>query len=259
MKNVSIVLLAALTLASCQSNTSGTVTYTVEQPESVCIDTNILNQMGVQHRRFIVADKETWLLKYTKPVEASNIYTLSYFYSWPPIGEDCSDDSKWFQVDSIQAQMTNSNTQTLGIQEFTAGTSMDKLNQPDSRLIDINFDGYPDIEMGLNEVSGNANEMRRYFVYNPEKEAFENGMDLVNFRRDSEAKFLYTHWSGGQAGRIGAREWFSFVGYDSIRLEKAINSDFDRELEAYVVETIELNAEGNYETRVDTVTFDEWN
>ncbi|MFK8056269.1 MAG: hypothetical protein AB8F78_09150 [Saprospiraceae bacterium] len=100
--------------------------------------------------------------------------------------------------------------------------------------------------------------MRSYFIYNPEKGAFEHGMDLVNLRLDIKAKLVYNSSNGGHAGRISGRTWSSFVGYDSIRLEKAINSDFNRELEAYVVETIELSSEGIYETTVDTVTHEDW-
>ena len=229
----------------------------ITQPERLCIDTNVLNQMGVLHRRILEADKETWLLKFTKPVEGSNISTLSYFYSWPPIGKDCSDDSRWFQVDSIQVQLTDQRSHTLKILKHTAGTGIDGLNAPDSRLIDINFDGYPDVDIGLNEVSGVTNEIRSYFVFNPTKSSFENGIELANVGLDKEAKLLYTSWSGGHAGRISNREWSSFVGYDSIRLEKSIQSDFDKGLEAYVVKTTTISAAGDYETKVDTMNYED--
>lgn len=214
--------------------------------------------MDIEHQRITELDKEIWILKYTRPVDAPNITSLSYFYSCVIKPEDCNKNKKWFQVDSIQAELKDGNVQALILQMHTAGTNLEGLNTPDSKLIDINFDGYPDVDMGLNEISGNSNEMRRYFVFNPEKEVFENGMDLVNLSLDKEAKLIYNTSSGGHAGRISGREWSTFVGYDSLRLEKAINSDFDRKLEAYVVETIELNAEGNYETKIDTVKYEDW-
>lgn len=237
---------------------SDTISDSTIHKNKLCIDTLLLNQMQIQHHRTIKEGKETWILKYTKPVEARNITTLSYFYSWPPLGEDCAKNNKWFQVDSIQVQLTNSKIQTLKIQEFTAGTSLNKLNAPDSKLIDVNFDGYADVEMGLNEVSGSSNEMRSYYVFNPEKGAFENGIDLANLRLEEEAKLLYTSWSGGHAGRISGRTWSSFVGYDSIRLEKAINSDYNNELDAYIIETVELSATGRYETVIDSVKREDW-
>jgi len=214
--------------------------------------------MDVQHRRIDNADKEAWVFKFTKPVEASYISHLSYFYSWPPIGEGCEQENKWFQVDSIQVQLTEGKFQTLKIQKHAAGSDLNGLNKPDSKLVDINFDEYPDVDMGLNEVSGNSNELRTYFVFNPRKGKFETGIDLANLGVDNEAKLLYTTWSGGHAGRIGGRESLSFVGYDSIRLDKSVQRDYNKNLEAYTVNTTTLTLAGNYETVVDTMTYVEW-
>lgn len=112
--------------------------------------------------------------------------------------------------------------------------------------------------MGLNEASGVTNEVRTFFVFNLEKGRFENDIDLANVGLDNEAKIIYTIWSGGHAGRISSREWSTFVGYDSIRMVKEIQSDFDKKLSAYIIETKELNAAGIYRTITDTLSANDW-
>ncbi|MFK8056268.1 MAG: hypothetical protein AB8F78_09145 [Saprospiraceae bacterium] len=153
MKLVFLNIVVFLLLTSCQTSTpesarttptlKGAINETAklkEQPNSPCIDTSLLNQMNVQHRTILEVDKETWVLKFTKPVEASNITTLSYFYSCNIKPKDCNDTNKWFQVDSIQVQQSGGEIQTLNIQANTAGTNLEGLNTPNSKLIDVNFD-----------------------------------------------------------------------------------------------------------------------
>ena len=220
---------------------------------NLCIDTILLNEMNIKHSSLIESNIEVWQLEYTKYYNEDNFKSISYIYSCEFNPKNCKEKINWFQLDSIKIQLSKTDIQMIIIDKFLSSSNLNNLNKPNSKLVDINFDGIQDFDLGLNEVSGVTNELRKYFIFNPNKARFEGGIDLANLGIDTENKILYSSWSGGHAGRIGTRIWSNIFEYDSLRTEKSIHNEYDKKLDSYIIETVKLNSEEEYETTIDTV------
>ena len=110
-----------------------------------------------------------------------------------------------------------------------------------------------DFDLALNEISGATNEIRRYFIYNPSERKFEEGIDIANLGIDTSQNLIYNSWNGGHAGKISTRIWSKIVNYKELKTVKKIKSDYNSDLQSYIVETTDLNVNGQYNIRFDTI------
>jgi hypothetical protein len=223
----------------------------IEQITTTCLDTIELSNRKIKYSKYHNFNK--WVLSWQKSVDQGKISSLVYFYSAKLKSDNCIKPIDYFSLDSIQIEFTEREIQTIEIEKFSSFSTFENLSKPNSKLLDINFDGLIDFDLGLNEISGATNEMRRYYVYNPIKNEFEKGLDIANLGIDSTNRLLYNSWSGGHAGKISTRIWSDIINYDSLRTIKEINSDYHKEIDSYVIRTSQLNKEKEYSVSIDTV------
>jgi len=224
----------------------------VKSFDTLCIDTIKLNSLEVKHFR-IKNDKEReWVLSKRIEFQQINLKSIDYYFS-AKSKTKCLKPINYFYLDSLKLELKDSKIQTIQLSEFESGSTLEKLAKPNSKLIDLNFDGIMDFDLALTEVSGATNELRRYFIYNPIKEQFEEGIDIANVGLDTLQKLIYNSWSGGHTGKISTRIWSKISNYDELKTVKEIKSDFSQELDSYIVKTSEIKNDGKYSIKIDTI------
>jgi len=224
----------------------------VKSFDTLCIDTIKLNSLEVKHFR-IKNDKEReWVLSKRIEFQQINLKSIDYYFS-ARSKTKCLKPINYFYLDSLKLELKDSKIQTIQLSEFESGSTLEKLAKPNSKLIDLNFDGIMDFDLALTEVSGATNELRRYFIYNPIKEQFEEGIDIANVGLDTLQKLIYNSWSGGHTGKISTRIWSKISNYDELKTVKEIKSDFSQELDSYIVKTSEIKNDGKYSIKIDTI------
>ena len=220
--------------------------------EQICLDTTKLNKSEVKHRLVKRGKKNEWILSKKVIFSKENLPSVIYYYS-AESKVTCDKPINYFAIDSLRIELEGSHFQTLKLPKFESSSTLDKLAKPDSKLIDLNFDGLMDFDLGLNERSGATNEIRRYFIYNPIKGVFEEGIDIANMGIDTSQNLIYNSWNGGHTGKISTRIWSKINNYTELKTVKEIKSDYNKELESYIVKTSELKNDGKYSIKIDTI------
>ncbi len=226
--------------------------YIDKSDETPCLDTTKLNSLKLKYKQVSNANSIKWVITKRIDFRKSNLMSCVYYYSADSMTK-CKKPIDYFYLDSLKLKLADSRYQIIKLSEFESGSSLDNLENPNSKLIDLNFDGIDDLDLGLNEVSGATNELRRYFIYNPRKAKFENGIDVSNVRVDTSQNLIYNSWNGGHAGKISKRIWSKIINYKELITVKEISSDYNQRLDSYIVETSELNDDGKYRINIDTI------
>jgi hypothetical protein len=186
---------------------------------------------------------------YNKP----ELKTTRTFYSTIAIKDNCDKVVDYYHLDSIQIEsITNQETLILG---GTISSKVNELAKNRIEFVDLNFDGYYDLSIYLDLVSGDQNSIHRYFLYNPNTGSYRTSLDLTNIQLDTINKIIKSHSNAGHAGMLGHERWMDFVGFDSLRVIKHLDKDLNREIEAYIYTTKEL-IDSSYVTKIDTIPFE---
>jgi len=260
--NTKYILLLLLLNSACQSRASKefegqsaketnldlTKNIRVTVPMNVCLDTLELNRLDISY--WLNDDNKEWVLSTRSNFEEKNVRSITYFYS---ARSQCKKPTDYFTTDSLRIAINPTLSQTIQVDKFESSSSFSNLANPNSRLIDINFDGHMDIDLALNDRSGVTNELRQYFIFNPTKGSFEKGLTLANLSIDTTLHLLYTSWSAGHAGNISTRIWSRIKNYQELQTVKKIKSSYHKALDSYIVETTELYGEGDYSLKIDTI------
>ncbi len=219
-----------------------------------CLDTAYLIKSAIKYKQVTFTGRKysKWVLSFDRDVDLHATDKIRYFLSSEPF-EKCDEPAEYVIIDSLVFHYTDGQTWTKVLPEGAAGTSLKDINDLDSRVVDINSDGYEDVDIGLNEVSGGTNAIRLYFIFDTDLNKFTNGITLANAQVDPDNKLVYSSWNGGAAGKISTRLWQEFVGYDSLRLRRQEVSDYDRALSKYIKVTTIVDELGQISTQVDTL------
>ena len=217
-----------------------------------CIDTIKLKGLEIDHHRINSDRHQHWVLSKRIVFGEVNLNSIEYYFS-AKLKTNCKKPINYFSLDSLSLELQDSIFQTIILPEIESSSTLNQLAKPNSRVIDLNFDGQMDFDLALNEISGAMNEIRRYFIYNPSERKFEEGIDIANLGIDTSQNLIYNSWNGGHAGKISTRIWSKIVNYKELKTVKKIKSDYNSDLQSYIVETTDLNVNGQYNIRFDTI------
>jgi hypothetical protein len=220
--------------------------------ETPCVNKIILNEQGISYNQLNTVQGNEWVLSKRMEFNKSNLNAITYYFSAKSEG-NCIEPINYCTIDSLHVEIQPTQIQKITIPKFESSTNLNNLFIPDSKLLDLNFDGIMDFDLALNDVSGTTNLLRRYFMFNPIKEEFEEGIDLANVRLDTSKQLIYNSWNGGHAGKISNRQWSKIVNYNEQQIVKEIKSEFNSELNSYVVTTSQLASDQKYIYKIDTI------
>ncbi len=213
------------------------------------LDTLKLMEMGITCQK-ISSNKyyDEWLLRWTDTIPKSKqIRALTYNIIIHTRNEY---EDLTFQLDSLLIHLQN-NTQTFGFDGVGAYFhSYDELLTPDITFDDYNFDEILDISI-YSGASGNSNETRDYFIFNPKLKKFNPSIVMNNASFDKTKKLVYQSSNGG--GGNGGMATFKFTKSDTLIMIKSVGKQYNHDLEAFVRETKILNGDGTYSINMDTV------
>ncbi|HRX28144.1 MAG TPA: hypothetical protein P5235_02065 [Saprospiraceae bacterium] len=226
-------------------------------PSLIIEDSLFLKMRNIEFKSRKNGNEYFGIFKWKKHYSNEKFNSIKFCYSSNLVSNKRLNEINRISLDSLIVEFSNGNWQSIIIPEFSASVNFFDLDNPDLKLQDINFDGETDLDLALNDVSGATNALRRYFILNPKKEKFEDGIDFANLRIDSDKRQLYHSWNGGHAGKISDRYWVNIIDYNRTLVLKKMSSEYDDRIKAYIVKNMILLKDGNYEFSRDTIIREE--
>lgn len=219
-----------------------------------CVDTFFLIESNITYnvvdskRR----DNKEWVLSSVREFKIHGLNKIRFFFSSYPF-KNCKEFDDYFLIDSLLFFYENDQFEMKIFPEGASFTKLNKINDLDMRIIDINSDGYDDIDLYLNGCSGATNELRRYFIFNTDTHKFTDGIDLSNAGFDKDKNMIYSSWNLGAAGKLSTRIWEDLVDFDSLRLRRQEISRYDSASSLYISTITIIDEQGRKSVQLDTL------